>query len=512
MKKIILILSLIIVMSSFAFAAGNDADTKLLLHMDGDESSSEHVATVSGDPVLDAGEYKFDGSMYFDGSGDYLTIPDSTDFQFGTGDFTVDMWVKGTDKSLDTYNRRLFMIDGPTGNANNNFQLIIDDSSGSAYAYSNAGSLEIIGTTDINDGDWHHVAAVRSSGVVSLYVDGSLQGTDNWNENINFASPQPRIGTYTSAYGNFKGYIDDLRVSNTARWTSDFSSSLPSSPYSADADTKLLLSFDGDDAAGATADHDVTFHGDIQFDASEAKFEGSYAFDGSGDYLSIPDSADWDFGSDDFTVDFWINPDGTQDSGDGIIRRWDYATSDRAWQILFDSNNKVTFWYSTTGVDGGGGPRLISDTSVPSNQWTHVAFVRDGADLELYIDGVFDKSYSMGSDSIQPDSVMYIGRASSNYFDGNLDEMRISKGTARWTSDFSDDIPSEPYSAEETNCNDGIDNDNDGLTDCEDPDCSNDPICGSGEGDAIPEFSTVGMILAVLIAIVGIALIIKRRN
>ena len=78
MRKTIFISILVLICFSVGvFAAGIDSDTKLMLHMDGDDSSSEHTYTANGNPQLDASESQFDGSMYFDGTGDYLSIPDS---------------------------------------------------------------------------------------------------------------------------------------------------------------------------------------------------------------------------------------------------------------------------------------------------------------------------------------------------------------------------------------------------------------------------------------------------
>lgn len=107
-----------------------------------------------------------------------------------------------------------------------------------------------------------------------------------------------RIGTqFTSnssnALAEFDGKIDDLRISKgIARWTSNFTP--PTAPIATDSYTKLLLPFDGDASA---SNHSVTFNGDADMGATTGEFAGSYYFDGAGDYLSIPDSENWNFGS-----------------------------------------------------------------------------------------------------------------------------------------------------------------------------------------------------------------------
>ena len=91
---------------SFGGLSGNDADTKLLIHSDStdgnttftDSSSTGHTVTANGNVHHETDAQKFgDTAMYFDGTGDYLSIPDSDDWEFGNGDFTVDTWIKTTD-------------------------------------------------------------------------------------------------------------------------------------------------------------------------------------------------------------------------------------------------------------------------------------------------------------------------------------------------------------------------------------------------------------------------------
>ena len=205
--------------------------TKLLLHMDGadngtsfvDSSESQKTVTRYGS-VTKIDHTKFGtASAFFDGVDDYLDISNSTDFRFGTSDFTVDFWIRTSVKTLDTYYRRLFMLDGPTGNATNNFQIAIVPTSGYINVWSTSGSLDFNGTTDVADNVWHHIAVTRTSGLVKLYVGGTYQSSQSWNVDINLANTRPRIGAYTSANGRFSGYMEELRISNgVARWTSNF--------------------------------------------------------------------------------------------------------------------------------------------------------------------------------------------------------------------------------------------------------------------------------------------------
>ena len=208
-------------------------NTKLLLNMaDGQalDSAAQNNMTLYGNADTSTTQQKFGtASLALDGTSDYLDIPANPAFAFGTGDFTVEVFIKtATSSAGDVYNRRIYMTDGPTGNANNNIQLAINPVGGVAQVWSNSGSINVNSTTSVTDDAWHHVAMVRNSGTVTLYVDGTSEGTPaSYTENINLnsGSPRLRIGSYDGTQGDFNGYIDEVRVSRMARYTSNFTPS-----------------------------------------------------------------------------------------------------------------------------------------------------------------------------------------------------------------------------------------------------------------------------------------------
>ena len=211
----------------------NSADVKLLIHGNEgsgqsftDSSLSNHTVTANGDVTHSTTKTKFSGgSIKFDGTSDYLDVAASTGFAFGTGDFTVDVFVYTDNTTADSFYRRIYMTDGPTGNDATNPQLAIVPTTGLANAWSTSGSLDLSSTTNVADGAWHHIAMVRSSGTVTLYVDGVSEATASWTENValNSGSPRPRIGSYDGSTGDFDGYIDEIRVTaGVALWTTRF--------------------------------------------------------------------------------------------------------------------------------------------------------------------------------------------------------------------------------------------------------------------------------------------------
>jgi|3_EtaG_2_1085321.scaffolds.fasta_scaffold96827_1 hypothetical protein len=211
-----------------------DGDTSLLIHSDTSNDSTTFADSSSGtthvitrsNALHKTAQAKIGAtSMYFDGDGDYLTIPAHNDWDFGTGAYTIEMWIKtaGTQQGSWLINQ----ADSDTG-----IRLCIGSNGSGSGAQglqmneqvSNTDSI-IDGTTTVNDDDWHHVVVTRaaSGGSTKIYVDGTLDGTGEANKNFDNNNIM-YIGTRYGHGGNyFQGYIDELRISKgIARWTSNF--------------------------------------------------------------------------------------------------------------------------------------------------------------------------------------------------------------------------------------------------------------------------------------------------
>ena len=171
------------------------------------------------------GSVNFTGSRYAES---YFDIDASTDFAFGTGDFTIECWVNFTHDDADSYYKRVYMTDGPTGNASGNFQIAIAPSTGVVNLWEDGSALDVSGSTKVTKVGWVHIAAVRSgsgSNNLKLYVNGvqDLQTTYTTSISPNSGNPRPRIGAYAKDQGgSLPGHVSNLRVSNEALYTSAF--------------------------------------------------------------------------------------------------------------------------------------------------------------------------------------------------------------------------------------------------------------------------------------------------
>ena len=220
---------------------------------------------------------------------------------------------------------------------------------------------------------------------------------------------------------------------------------------SGDAYTKLLLHMDGSEFSTLFVDSSsvaktVTAINGAKITTTQSTFGGaSGTFDGIDDYLTVSDSADWDFGSGDFTVDCWVRLNDLSASSTIFSQGPDFS-NEIDWSIHPTSNVARIDVYS------GGSPlmRLNFDFIPTINTWYHLALVRNGNVWNMYVDGVAaTKNLFAGSYSITiPNytSNLYIGTAINGayWFKGQMDEVRISKGIARFTSNFTP--PTAQYS------------------------------------------------------------------
>ena len=227
---------------------------------------------------------------------------------------------------------------------------------------------------------------------------------------------------------------------------------VPNDPYLY-TNTVLLLHGDGtngstnivDSSKVAGSPKTVTAVGNAQISTAQSKpgFGGSsIAFDGTGDWLTIPDSNDWAFGANNFTIECWIYNNTT-----GQFRH-----------IVGQGNNNadlfsVSFYFFKTnanklsGLIASGSTPLTataytatSSADLPLNSWTHVAFVRNGNTTSLYINGSADGTANVTgitvNDSTSQLRVGAAGEFTSDTWNGYIDDLRITKGVARYTSNF----------------------------------------------------------------------------
>jgi hypothetical protein len=223
-----------------------------------------------------------------------------------------------------------------------------------------------------------------------------------------------------------------------------------------DSYTKVLLSMDGSDGGTTFTDsnaggssHTWTAAGDANTDTSDSVFGGSsLACDGTGDYITTPAHDDFALGSSDFTIDFWVKfATGADGVYNVIAGQWITDNASSSW-FFEKTDNKIRFFV----LQGSSSTVVTSESTVlVADGWTHLAAVRTGNVLKLFLNGVQDGDTAAftGSvnDSASPLGVGSLGGYVTDLLIGRVDNFRISVGVARWTSNFA--VPSAPYSSSE---------------------------------------------------------------
>ena len=208
--------------------------------------------------------------------------------------------------------------------------------------------------------------------------------------------------------------------------------------------TKLMLHCDGveggttfNDSSGRL--HTITVLSDAETKDGEKKFgTASLWLGGSGDGLSAAANGDWDFDTGDFTIDLWVRTTDATAANQTIMSSQNYYTAgyNGNW-ILRRTDSDTIAWASYDGTGTEVYNEFTAATSV--NTWYHIALVRDGTDIELFVDGVSKGTVTDSKDLLDGGaSGIYIAKAGTNNIDweGYMDEIRISKGVARWDAAF----------------------------------------------------------------------------
>lgn len=422
----------------------------LLLHGDGtngaqnntflDSSSNNFTITRNGNTTQ--GTFspfsKEDGKWgnYFDGTGDYLSVASNAAFGFGTGDFTVEFWIYAT--SLTTY--QTVVATRESGNPTDKWTVGVN-SSGSVYLYSD-GFYGQSANGAITKGTWIHVAVVRSSGTIKTYVGGTQSGASSANTQ-NFATSALGVGAAPAGTEPMAGHVSNLRIlKGTAQYTANFTP--PTSPLTAITNTSLLCCQSNrfkDNSSNAFA---ITPSGDAAVTpfspfANSAAYSaatngGSGYFDGTGDWVQTPADVDFQMGSGDFTIECWHYDTGTIDSYPGLVscsNGWESGSVALRYNNL--GNGKYGFYLNP------GDPLFSSTNTFPKRCWNHVAVVRSGTTITMYVNGASEGSAtSSATVDIDHTGGVRVGRGFdvSSCITGYVSSVRILKGTAQYTGAF----------------------------------------------------------------------------
>ena len=367
------------------------------------------------------------GSGYFDGSGDYLRLPTSNDFDF-SGDFTIEVWIYVQDTSTSR------TVLGTCANISGRGGIYFGTSSTNFIFFQYITNTTLL-TAAITPRAWNHVAAVRNSNVLKMYINGTEEASTTYSNSFSGDSANGGVGGFYSNPGvyYFNGYMSDMRVVNgTAVYTSNFTP--PTAPLTKVTNTKLLANFTNAAMFDQTGKTNVETVANAQLDTSIKKFGSASAeFDGTDDRLVLSNKNLAPVGTRSFTIECFVyvnankNYNGIYSAGTGI-------------QMYVNSSGKLQCWLANSGgtffVNG-----FESTTVIPTSTWRHIALVRDfsAGTLTWFVEGLEKGQQTSITDSVVGLTTYShtIGSYESGTYsmNGYIDEFRITN-KARYTSNF----------------------------------------------------------------------------
>jgi hypothetical protein len=370
------------------------------------------------------------GSMYFDGTGDYLSIADNATLEFGSSDFTIEAFIYPT--ATTGANRPIWSH----GTNNTNWM--------SLYLHTAAGRPEFViisgGSTivDIWPADvispniWYHLAVTRSGSTFRMFLNGALIGTGTNASAVPDYTDDYRVGygRWNGDTGVYAGNISGLRIlKGTALYTTPFVP--PVLPLTNISNTSLLLNATNAGIPDATAKNVLETVGNAQISTAQSKFGGSsMAFDGTGDYIVQPTNFSYGYGTGDFTIEFWLRLNTT--SIQTIFSNLTSAASTNPHIYI----SSTLYYYTANAI-------RITGASLSAGQWYHIAVCRASGSTRLFVNGTQSGSTYTDANNYGTTAPLGIGTywasgspVTTDTLNGYIDDLRITKGYARYTTNF----------------------------------------------------------------------------
>ena len=419
-----------------------------------DNSSTAATFTLTGTPSVQAFSPFAPAyitpttySNYFDGSGDYLTWPSGAGVAFGTGDFTIEMFICPTNSINQVY-----LIDARNSGQTSSWAVgfNLNNTGNGQFTFFNgvAGAAYNESSQSCVLNQWNHCVVVRSGTTLSLFTNGTRVYTTTNSTDFNSSQTLSYIsrGQATGSELYYTGCMSNVRiVKGTAVYSpSSTTLTVPTSPLTAISGTQLLTCQNSTFIDNSTNNFTISAFGNAQPVASPTPFAptveteaaaysttlvgGSGYFDGS-DYLTVPDSGVWDL-SGDFTLELWAYLNNYTSTGASPTFIGGTNSSNN-WLLFVTSSNEVIFLFNTGTVLNG------TATSTP-NEWAHYALCRSGSTIRLFKNGVLLTSATNSTNFTISNSVVYIGvqNGSNGYINGYMSGLRLINGTALYTSSF----------------------------------------------------------------------------
>jgi len=419
-------------------------DVQLLLNgdkgTDGDNNTTFTGATITGSP--DAANVNPYGAHYFDFTGGELDILETaSEFTFGTGDFTVELWAR-----FDTLASSREIVDWRNAaGAQTGYPALF--TSVTSFSWFN-GTSTILSST-ITQNTWYHFAVARESGTIRLFVDGAQ--VDSASDTTNYLGVQDNlhIGGLQSQFF-IDGKLSNLRiVKGTALYTAAFTP--PRKTLTDVTGTSLLTFVNGALVDYSSEAHEITTAAGVitanpggplnkPYDENAGSIVYPNGTSGNTNYIRYA-GAQTGMGTN-FTIECWVYPYtlGTSYATNNVATILDTdrtsGNSTADWWHLYQNGSAIKFGSGVSGsaTEVGSWASVLSGAS----QWHHLLMTYNGTNLELFVNGVSQGTVAWASGSSGTGTRdLYVGKqpGQTRYVRGLISDVRLSD-TVRETADF----------------------------------------------------------------------------
>ena len=440
----------------------SDNDTTTL----SDRSSNNYTITRYGTPQqCSFSPYHPGGySVYFGGSGDNIEVAEHESTRVGDSDFTIEAWIYNNEVSstgLQTIFAQgasgvyapfnLYISNGGSGQPAKGKFVVPLSSTGSSWDITD-GSTTGLSSGTYENFRWHHVALVRQGSSFKLYVNGTLDSTIATSSATLSTPTEPSaVGARRSLGESFGGWIRDVRlVIGHAVYTANFTP--PTEPLTSITNTKLLLcslpyvALTGDASDNARPISEINgtpttqrFSPYDHLEYDKTLHGGSIDFRNGSNYYIAPFSIT---GVNNITVEAWIYMENVT-THNVIYAQYPTtnATNYPGRHLFYVSSGtgKLQYW---TGSDGASQHSHVLEM----NTWYHVAYVKTGNTVKLYVNGNGETGSQVHDVTIFNENIN-IGAVpeNSNWFAGQISDLRITYNDTTYTGDFTP--PTAPLSS-----------------------------------------------------------------
>lgn len=330
----------------------------------------------------------------FNTSTTYLTVTDTANLRFGSGNFTIEAWVyRAVSGAVQTIASK--GASTPTG-------WVFQISAADKLVFTDT-STSITGATSLSANTWYYVTVVRAgtgASQTTLYVNGTSDATGTSATNFN-QTTNMLIGADRSTANFANGYISNLRLSNTNRTIS----STPTSALTADANTIFLAlginRFQYTDSGGTFTDMAVTGTPSVQAFSpfltnvayTPTNQGGSGYFDRSTDYLDVGSNSNLTIGTNDFTIAMWVYFNAIDATTQSLFDGRPSTSANAVVPLIIYSATSSSFVYVVNGTT-----QITGTATIKASQWYYIVVSRLSGTTKMFVNGAQDGSnYTDGS-------------------------------------------------------------------------------------------------------------------